>query len=157
MKEHSKKKHSILGVPLPTAVCALEESKHVARILENFGCIVVETSAIQSDESLESVCAECFTANQLVGVSFCYRFQIIISAQTFGSAQLFTETLEENRSANDIGPMNNMKIVQQSAPTTSPSSKPNVSPSNVPYVQLSSTGSSASASSTSNTNIKLLA
>ena len=65
---------SILGVPSPTAVRALEWLMHVARALENSGCIV-GTSAVQFDALSNLVCAEFFTADQLVGVSFYYRFQ----------------------------------------------------------------------------------
>ena len=145
---------SILGVHSPTADRALEESMRIARALEYSGCIV-GTSAIQFDALSDSVCAEFFTADQLVGVSFCYRFQITISAPTFGvqgcevntAAQLVMETLEENGSANAIGPVNDMEIVHY-APTTSPSSKPSVPQSNVPSLHPSIAASSIAPGST---------
>ena len=106
-----------------------EETDIILGVSSGDSNCVVETSAIQYDAS-DSVCTEFFTAAQLVGVSFCYSFQITISAPTSGGgcevntgAQLVTETLEENGSANAIGPVEDMEIAQlatTNAPTTGP-------------------------------------
>merc|ERR1711865_667817 len=81
-------------------------------------------------DASDSVCTELFIAAQLVGVSFCYSFQITISAPSLGEgcevnagAQLVAETLEENGSANAIGPVEDTEIAQlatTNAPTTGP-------------------------------------
>jgi len=106
-----------------------EETDIILGVSSGDSNCVVETSAIQYDAS-DSVCTEFFTAAQLVGVSFCYSFQITISAPTSGEgcevnagAQLVTETLEENGSANAIGPVEDTEIAQlamTNAPTTGP-------------------------------------
>ena len=106
-----------------------EETDIILGVSSGDSNCVVETSAIQYDAS-DSVCTELFTAAQLVGVSFCYSFQITISAPTSGGgckvnagAQLVTETLEKNGSANAIGPVEDTEIAQlatTNAPTTGP-------------------------------------
>merc|ERR1711865_211230 len=106
-----------------------EETDIILGVSSGDSNCVVETSAIQYDAS-DSVCTEFFTAAQLVGVSFCYSFQITISAPTSGGgckvnagAQLVTETLEKNGSANAIGPVEDTEIAQlamTNAPTTGP-------------------------------------
>merc|ERR1711865_1117910 len=106
-----------------------EETDIILGVSSGDSNCVVETSAIQYDAS-DSVCTEFFTAAQLVGVLFCYSFQITISAPTSGGgcevnagAQLVTETLEENGFANAIGPVEDTEIAQlamTNAPTTGP-------------------------------------
>merc|ERR1711865_628708 len=105
-----------------------EETDIILGVSSGDSNCVVETSAIQYDAS-DSVCTEFFTAAQLVGVSFCYSFQITISAPTLGGgcevnagAQLVTETLEEGGFANAIGSVNDIdgQVATTNAPTTGP-------------------------------------
>merc|ERR1711865_1188809 len=105
-----------------------EETDIILGVSSGDSNCVVETSAIQYDAS-DSVCTEFFTAAQLVGVSFCYSFQITISAPTSGGgcevnagAQLVTETLEEGGFANAIGSVNDIdgQVATTNAPTTGP-------------------------------------
>ena len=148
LKEETER---ILGVPSPSAVLlvrALKGTMHVARALETDGC-EIEVVAVQFDGSSD-VCIKFSTANELDGVLFCYRFQIIVGAGTGDdcdvneAAELLITAMKKGGGfENAIGPVSDAKIVQ-SAPTTSPSSKPSVSPSNVPSNQ-PSTGPSVTA------------
>jgi hypothetical protein len=110
------------------AVRALEASMHVARALENSGC-VVESSAIKYDAT-DPVCTEAFTDDQLAGASFCYSFQTTISPPTRSArgcevnaaAELATTTLEEGGFADAIGAV--ADIEGQVATTEAPSEGP---------------------------------
>jgi len=113
---------------------------------ESSSCIV-ESSAIQYGAS-DSECTEAFTADQLVGASFCYSFQTTISPPTSGedcdvnaAAQLVTTTLEEGGFADAIGAA--ADIVGQEAPTDAPTDAPTGAPTGAPTTEPTSGATTA--------------
>ena len=104
---------------------------------------IVESSAIQYAAS-DSECTALFTAAQLVGVSFCYRFQTTISPPTSGedcevnaAAQLVAAALIGGDFADAIGPA--ADIVELSVPTNSPTSAPTEGPTSLTFPPTSET------------------
>jgi len=111
------------------------EIESLLGVPESSSCIV-ESSAIQYGAS-DSECTEAFTADQLVGASFCYSFQTTISPPTSGedcevnaAAQLVTTTLEEGGFTDAIGAA--ADIVGQEAPTDAPTDAPTGAPTTEP-------------------------